>query len=89
MRERSCWKIRFGMRQEKRQDRTGWPAWGGLPRGKLGGATGEGWDRRQERGEEVLTTYLLGVAGRISSRTQEANLLAAGMWPVVEGLNRG
>ena len=88
MRARSCWKIRFGMRQEKRQDRTGWPAWG-LPRGKLGGATGEGWDRRHERGEEVLTMYLLGVAGRISSRTQEANLLAAGMWPVVEGLNRG
>lgn len=53
MRERSRWKIRFGMRQEKRQGRIGQPAWGGLPRGKLGGGTGEGRDRRQERGQEV------------------------------------
>lgn len=41
------------MRQEKRQDGSGRPAWSGLPRGKLGGGTGEGWDRRQERGQEV------------------------------------
>lgn len=33
--------------------------------------------------------YLLRGAGRISSTTQEADPLAAGMWPVVEGLNRG
>lgn len=72
----------------ERQDGSGRPAWSGLPRGKLGGGTGEGWDRGR-RGDRRLEPCTC-CGGRISSRTQEADPL--GWWDVASGgvgLNRG